>query len=127
MTNARTAAVGRKLALLLISGKGINARLALLFALGHQKSIYDEEYFPANQSMEELQTIFELWQDQPAAKDIPPHPVLVDGQARAARGGYSPGLRTANILGHDPFGTTSARHRLNRRRGRSSRVAACAS
>jgi hypothetical protein len=56
-----------------------NARLALLFALGQEKPIYDEQYFAADESMEDLQTIFESWQDQPAAKDIPPHPVLVDG------------------------------------------------
>lgn len=62
-----------------------NARLALLFALGQEKRIYDERYFPADESIENLQTFFERWQDQPAAKDIPLHPVLVDGRTSLLR------------------------------------------
>ncbi len=62
-----------------------NARLALLFALGQEKAIYDEEYFTTDEDAAKLHLIFERWQDQPAAKDIPPHPVLVDGQTTRLR------------------------------------------
>lgn len=62
-----------------------NARLALLFALGQMKAIYDEQYFPADESLEKLQIFFEKWNDQPAAKDITPHPVLVDGERSLLR------------------------------------------
>jgi tetratricopeptide (TPR) repeat protein len=56
-----------------------NARLALLFALGQEKTLRDEEYLQAHESMADVQTFFEEWQDQPAAQDIPSHPVLVNG------------------------------------------------
>ena len=54
------------------------ARMALLFALGHEQVLRDEGYIPAGEGPQAVQTFFELWQDQPAAKDIPPQPVLVD-------------------------------------------------
>jgi hypothetical protein len=56
-----------------------NARMALLFALGHEQALRDEGYIPADEGPSSVQTSFELWQDQPASKDIPPRPVLVDG------------------------------------------------
>jgi hypothetical protein len=62
-----------------------NARLALLFALGQEKPIYDERYFPVDQNREAIQAFFEQWHDQPAAKDIPPSPVLVDGPSSLLR------------------------------------------
>lgn len=62
-----------------------NARLALLFALGQKEIIYEEGYFAADKSWESLQILFEQWQDQPAANDIPPHPVLVDGPTSVLR------------------------------------------
>lgn len=55
-----------------------NARLALLYALGHEKRIYSEKYFPKEISKEEFQSFFEQWQDQPAARDIPNHPTLIE-------------------------------------------------
>ena len=56
-----------------------NARLALLFALGHEKRIHAEKYFQPDMSSEELQNFFEAWQDQPAASDIPSWPTLNAG------------------------------------------------
>jgi len=50
------------------------ARAALLYALGHEQILRDEELFSAN---EDPQTCFESWHDQPAAKDISPEPILV--------------------------------------------------
>lgn len=57
-----------------------NARLTVLFVLGHEKAIYEEDYFSPDQSMENIQAMFEKWQDQPAAKDITPYPVLFVGE-----------------------------------------------
>lgn len=54
------------------------ARMALLFTLGHEQTLRTEEYLPTSESPNDVQTFFEQWQDQPAAKDIPPQPVLVD-------------------------------------------------
>jgi hypothetical protein len=56
-----------------------NARMALLFALGQEQALRNEGYIPASEEPKAVQTFFELWQDQPAAKDVPHHPVLVDG------------------------------------------------
>jgi hypothetical protein len=56
-----------------------NARLALLFALGHEKRIYEEKYFNPDVDREELQNFFEAWQDQPAASDVPSLPTLNEG------------------------------------------------
>ena len=55
------------------------ARMALLFALGHEQGLRNEGYIPASEDSDAVQTFFELWKDQPAAKDIPPRPVLADG------------------------------------------------
>lgn len=55
------------------------ARMALLFALGHEQNLRNEGYIPASEDSDAVQTFFELWQDQPAAKDIFPRPVLADG------------------------------------------------
>lgn len=56
----------------------INARMALLFALGQEQALRKEGYIPVAEDSNAVQTFFELWRDQPAAKDIPPEPVLVD-------------------------------------------------
>ena len=56
----------------------LNVRMALLFALGQEPTLRDEGYITASEASSAVQTFFELWQDQPAAKDIPPQPVLVD-------------------------------------------------
>lgn len=55
-----------------------NARCALLFALGHEKCIVDEQYFLPNISKEKLMHFFEIWQDQPAAADISKYPALIE-------------------------------------------------
>ena len=55
------------------------ARMALLFVLGHEQALREEGYIPADEDAEAVQTFFEQWQDQPAAKDIASLPVLVDG------------------------------------------------
>ena len=57
----------------------LNARVALLFALGYEQTLREEGYIPDSGSPSAVQTFFEQWQDQPAAKDISPHPVLGDG------------------------------------------------
>ena len=55
------------------------ARMALLFALGHEQGLRDEGYIPASEDSETAQTFFESWQDQLTAEDIPPQPELADG------------------------------------------------
>ena len=57
----------------------VPARMALLFALGHDQGLRNEGYIPASEDSDAVQTFFELWQDQPAAEDIPPQPELADG------------------------------------------------
>ena len=56
------------------------ARRALLFALGHEQILCEEGYIPADKDADAVQNFFEQWQDQPAAKDISPLPVLVSGK-----------------------------------------------
>ena len=63
----------------------VNARLALLFALGHEKRIFAERYVPPETSKDELQKFFEAWQDQPAAADIPRCASLLDGAKTTLR------------------------------------------
>lgn len=62
-----------------------NARLALLFVLGHEKRIKTEGYFKPEKSADELQRFFEAWQDQPAASDIPSRPTLNVGSKTSLR------------------------------------------
>jgi hypothetical protein len=57
----------------------LNTRMALLFALGHEPALREEGWIPASENSKAVQTFFESWQDQPAAKDISPQPLLVDG------------------------------------------------
>jgi len=70
----------------------INARTALLFAFGQEQALRKEGYIPAGEDSNSIQTFFELWQDQPAVKDIPSQPVLVDGATS---------LLTSTILGSE--------------------------
>ena len=56
------------------------ARVALLFALGHEQILREEGYIPEDEDEESVQTFFEQWQDHPAAKDIASRLVLVDGK-----------------------------------------------
>lgn len=62
-----------------------NARLALLFALGQEKAIFDEGYVPKGESTEKIQEFFERWHDQPATKDLAAQPVLVIGPTSSLR------------------------------------------
>ena len=57
-----------------------SARMAMLFALGHEQVLREEGYIPVEEDGEAAQTFFEQWQDHPAAKDISSTPVLVDGK-----------------------------------------------
>ena len=57
-----------------------STRMALLFALGHELILREEGYISENEDEEAVQTFFEQWQDQPAAKDIASRPMLVDGK-----------------------------------------------
>ena len=57
-----------------------SARIALLFVLGHEHALREEGFFEDEKDAETEQAFFELWQDQPAAEDIPSQPTLVDGE-----------------------------------------------
>ena len=61
------------------------ARAALLYALGHEQILRDEELFSANEDPKTIYTCFESWHDQPAAKDISPEPILVSGDTNLMR------------------------------------------
>ncbi|MGB4854903.1 MAG: hypothetical protein WBP37_05110 [Candidatus Dechloromonas phosphoritropha] len=62
-----------------------NARLALLYALGHEKRIYAEKYFSAENDSEWLPRFFENWQEQPAAADLPEQASLIGGAKTSLR------------------------------------------
>ena len=61
------------------------ARMALLFVLGHEQVLRDEEYIPASEDQSAVQTFFEQWQDQPVARDFPSQPILSDGSTSHLR------------------------------------------
>ena len=61
------------------------ARIALLFVLGHEQALRREGFLEDYRDAEAVQTFFELWQDQPAAEDIPSQPALVDGETSTLR------------------------------------------
>lgn len=69
-----------------------SARMALLFALGHEQLLRDEGFIPAIEDSNAVQIHFEALQDQPVAKSIPLQPVLVDGPTC---------LLKSNILGSE--------------------------
>ena len=56
------------------------ARMALMFALGHEQVLREEGDIAVEEDAETVQTFFEQWQDQPATKGISSRPVLVDGK-----------------------------------------------
>ena len=56
------------------------ARMALLFALGHEQALYKGEFFEDDVDATTVQCFFEQWQDQPAAKNITSQPMLVVGK-----------------------------------------------
>ena len=57
----------------------VSAKMALLFALGHEQTLREEGYIPASENSDSVQSFFEQWQDQSAADDLPTQPVLVNG------------------------------------------------
>ena len=57
------------------------ARIALLFVLGHERALREEDGFSEiGEDEEAVQTFFELWQEKTIAEDIPLQPTLVDGE-----------------------------------------------
>ena len=52
------------------------ARTALLYALGHEPALRTEGWIPESETVHDVQSFFEQWQDQQAARDIGPQPVL---------------------------------------------------
>ena len=57
----------------------LNARMALLFVLGHEAKLREEGYIPPDKEPGEIQDLVEVWHGQDAARDIPSEPLLVDG------------------------------------------------
>ena len=47
-----------------------NARLALLYALGHEKLLREEGSIPADEDSKSMAGVFKRWHDQPAREDI---------------------------------------------------------
>lgn len=62
-----------------------NARLALLYALGHEKRINTEKYFQPEMGPEEIRLFFEKWQEQPATSDLPEQATLIGGDKTTLR------------------------------------------
>lgn len=63
----------------------LNARMAVMYSLGHEQALRDEGYIPASEDASSVRTTFEQWQDQPAAEDIPSKPLLVVGKTSVLR------------------------------------------
>ncbi len=57
-------------------------RLAVLYALGHEKRVNEECFAEAPKNPKDMLDFFERWQDQPAREDLPSEPSLNEG-ARA--------------------------------------------
>ena len=55
------------------------ARIALLFALGHEQVLREEGYFRTSASSREMHKFFERWYDQTAADMVVSRPMLIDG------------------------------------------------
>ena len=58
----------------------ICAWATLLFVLGHEQVLRDEGNIFVSEDPDADQEFFERWQDQPAADDISPQPILIDGE-----------------------------------------------
>ena len=54
-------------------------RLAVLYALGHEKRVNEEGFSESPMNTEDMLKFFENWQDQPAHEDIPSEPALNEG------------------------------------------------
>lgn len=60
-------------------------RTAVLYALGHEKRVNEEDYPGEPKTPAELRNFFEKWQDQPARQDIPAEPALNEGPRTTLR------------------------------------------
>ena len=56
-----------------------SARMALLWALGHDDAIRSEGYFPPEEPLAALPDFFSQWNSQPAKADLPARPNLISG------------------------------------------------
>ncbi len=68
------------------------ARMALLWALGHEQELREHGYIPATEDADAVQTLFEHWGDQPIAEDMAASPLLMEGTAS---------VLTSTILGSE--------------------------
>ncbi|MCY3710643.1 MAG: hypothetical protein OXG26_17265, partial [Caldilineaceae bacterium] len=62
-----------------------DAWIALLFALGHEEALRAVGFLEDGENLETFQPAFEHWHDQSAVTDIPPCPILVEGEASTFR------------------------------------------
>lgn len=67
-----------------------DAWVALLFALGHEQELRNVVFLEDEENLEVFQSLFEHWQDQSAAREVPASPNLVEGETSTFK---------SNILG----------------------------
>ena len=60
-------------------------RLAVLYALGHEKRVNDEGFAELPKNTNDMLEFFECWQDQPAREDLPGEPSLNEGPRTLVR------------------------------------------
>ncbi|WP_374661823.1 hypothetical protein [Inhella sp.] len=54
-------------------------RIAVLYALGHERRVNEEGFADSPKSTKEMTEFFERWNDQPAREDLPSTPTLNEG------------------------------------------------
>lgn len=60
-------------------------RLAVLYALGHEKRVNEEGFAESPKNTKDMLEFFERWQDQPAREDLPSEPSLNEGPRALVR------------------------------------------
>lgn len=60
-------------------------RLAVLYALGHEKRVNEEGFAESPKNTKDMLDFFERWQDQPAREDLPSEPALNEGPRATIR------------------------------------------
>jgi hypothetical protein len=60
-------------------------RLAVLYALGHEKRVNEQSFAESPKSPTDMLDFFERWQDQPAREDLPSEPSLNEGPRALVR------------------------------------------
>lgn len=60
-------------------------RLAVLYALGHEKRVNEEGFAESPKSPKDMLDYFERWRDQPAREDLPSEPSLNEGPRALVR------------------------------------------